>query len=190
LIMKGIAATTKIDLHNTRLTKESLDEAAHAINSATHAPSFGVDHDWSIMPIGKVVMASVEKLDEEDYALYVEQDLFESYTAVMNGQKYIMLKSLVDDRPFSIDQEEVTGKLLVQTDPVNFESYETMREFFSNISDEYDVETGQVMRKSAVPDPVLLINLAQTTISALFLYSIWPAKRRLQKSETIYLMVP
>lgn len=55
MILKGIGATTHIDKHNCRMTKEALEDFAKDINEGKYAPGVGIEHDPSIMPIGKVI---------------------------------------------------------------------------------------------------------------------------------------
>lgn len=170
MIVKGIAATTKVDAHNTRITLEALEEAAENINNGRYAPSVGVEHDPTIIPIGKVTRAYVAKMDDSDYGLYCEQDMFTTRSTTINGDTYIVQKSLIDDRPLSSAMLENNEKLLVQTDFVNFSSLDDAKIFFEELSKEYDIETSYFGRKSLIPDPELIFQLMEKTITALFLY--------------------
>ena len=59
-----------------------------------------------------------------------------------DGVKFVMQKSLVDDRPLATSFLEQREKLLVQTDFVNFKSREDAAAYLKELSDEYDIETG------------------------------------------------
>lgn len=170
MILKGIAATTKIDAHNTRIALEALVEAAESINTGESVPSVGVEHDPTIMPIGKMIKAHIEKLDDVDYGLYCEQDIFSVYSTVIDGETFIVQKSLIDDRPLTSATIEDHEKLLVQTDFVNFQTLEDAKLFFEEISSLYSIETGYIGRKSMLPDPELVFQLMEATVKGLFLY--------------------
>ena len=170
MIIKGIVATTKVDAHNTQITLEALEDAAESVNSGKYAPSVGVEHDPTIMPIGKVTRAYVAKIDDSDYGLYCEQDMFSASPIIINGDTYIVQKSLIDDRPLSSAVLENNEKLLVQTDFVNFTSLDEAKLFFEELSKEYDIETGYFERKSLIPDPELIFQLMEKTVAALLVY--------------------
>ena len=170
MILKGIAATTQVDAHNTRIALEALENAAESIVHGNSVPSVGVEHDPTIIPIGKVVNAYVEKINDSDYGLYCEQDMFSAYPFELDGTKYILQKSLIDDRPLTSSFLEQKEKLLVQTDPVNFKSRKDAELFLNELSGEYEIETGYCGRKSAVPDPELTFQLLETTVKCLFIY--------------------
>ena len=136
MILKGIAATAQVDAHNTRIALEALEAAAENIVHGKYVPSVGVEHDPTIMPIGKVVNAYVEKINNNDYALYCEQDMFSAYSMERDGAKFVIQKSLIDDRPLTTSFLEQREKLLIQTDFVNFKSREDAAAFLKGLSDE------------------------------------------------------
>lgn len=156
MILKGIAATTQVDAHNTCIALEALENAAESIVHGNSVPSVGVEHDPTIMPIGKVVNAYVEKINDSDYGLYCEQDMFSVYSIELDGTKFILQKSLIDDRPFTFS--------------FNFKSLKDADSFLNELSGEYEIETGYCVRKSAVPDPELTFQLLETTVKYLFIY--------------------
>lgn len=171
MLMKGIMATTKVDAHNMRICKEALEKAAQDISNGECALLVNIEHDLTTMPIGKVVRAHVDKYDDTDYALYMEQDIFEkSYSTTIDGQTYIMTKSLVDDRPFASRTDNTNDKLFIQTDSVNFESFDAAKDFLSELETERDVQTGFIARKSLIPDPELAFQLVEKSVTALFIY--------------------
>ena len=170
MILKGIAATTQVDAHNTRIALEALESAAETVVNGKYVPSVGVEHDPTIIPIGKIVNAYVEKINDTDYGLYCEQDMFSIYPMEHDGVKFVMQKSLVDDRPLATSFLEQREKLLVQTDFVNFKSQEDAAAYLKELSDEYDIETGYCGRKSAIPDPELAFQFLEATVKGLFIY--------------------
>ena len=170
MICKGIMATTQVDAHNTRITLAALESAAEDITNGKCAPIVSVNHDPTIIPIGKIINAHVEKIDGNEHGLFFEQDIFSTFSTEVDGTKYILLKSSVDDRPLSSNFSESSEKLLIQTDSINFKSYTDAAAFLKELSGEYDIETSYFGRKSAVPDPELIFQLLETTVSSLFIY--------------------
>lgn len=171
MIFKGIAATTQVDAHNMRITKTALEHAAQDINNGKYASSVGIEHDLTIMPVGKVYKAYVDKFDQDEYALHIEQEIFDkAYTTFIDDEKFVMTKSEFDNRPFSFDRLLDNEKLVIQTDPVNFESFEKSEEYLSNLSAEFDIDTGKISRKSAIPDPELIFELVESSVKYLFIY--------------------
>lgn len=171
MLMKGIMATTRVDAHNMQICKEALEKTADEISNGKCVPLVNIEHDLTTMPIGKVIKAHVDKYDDTDYALYMEQEIFESsYTTIVDGQTYILLKSLVDNRPFASSVDNDNDKLLVQTDSVNFESLDAAKDFFEELHNEGDIETGYIARKSVIPDPELAFQLVEKSVTALFIY--------------------
>lgn len=163
-------ATTQVDAHNMRITLAALESAAEDITNGDCAPIVSVNHDPTIIPIGKVINAHVEKIDGDEHGLFFEQDIFSTFSTEVDGTKYILLKSFVDDRPLASNFSESSEKLLVQTDAVNFKSHKDAAAFLKELSGEYDIETSYCGRKSAVPDPELVFQLLETTVNSLFIY--------------------
>lgn len=170
MICKGIMATTKVDAHNMRITLEALESAAEDITNGECAPIVSVNHDPTIIPIGKIINAHVEKIDGDEHGLFFEQDIFSTFSTEVDSTKYVLLKSFVDDRPLTSNFSESSEKLLIQTDAINFKSQKDAATFLKELSDEYDIETSYFGRKSAVPDPELIFQLLETTVSSLFIY--------------------
>ena len=171
MICKGIAATTKVDAHNMIMTKEALENAAHDVNASEYVPSVGIEHDLTIFPIGKVYKAFVDRFDEEDYALHIEQEIFENISSItIGGEKYIVAKSDIDDRPFASDIITNNEKFILKTDSVNFESYEKSKEYLESLQAEFDIDVKYICRKSVIPDPELVFELINDSIKYLLIY--------------------
>lgn len=154
-----------------RICKESLEKAAEEISNGQCALLVNIEHDPTTMPIGKVIRAHVGKYDDTDYALYSEQEIFDDcYTTIVEGQTYILLKSLIDNRPFISSVNKGNCKLIVQTDSVNFESLDAAKDFFEELHKENDIETSYIARKSVIPDPELAFQLVEKSVTALLIY--------------------
>jgi hypothetical protein len=74
-IAESIVATTHIDKHNDRLTLTALEGMAEQIEQE-YLPLFH-EHDPRIPPHGRVISAKIEELEDGEYALKCQIQLFE-----------------------------------------------------------------------------------------------------------------
>lgn len=166
MILKGIGATTHIDRHNCRITKEALENAAKDINEGTYAVGLGIEHDSTIMPIGKVINGKMVRLEDGEYALEIEQELFEEYQIYRDESdvKWYITESSTDTRPFADTRTENVQKIKISVDPVNFSQsdFESLMDFYRK---ECLLDTECFMRKSVIPDPEIVFTLMTGTIA-------------------------
>lgn len=182
MITKGIAATTELDRHNCRISKEALENAMEEINDGAYVPGVGIEHDLSVLPIGKTIKGKMVPLDNGEYAAQIEQDIFfDEYRRMVKSDDeiYYFVESQWDNRPFADTEQHKGNKLMVAIDPVNFNQKDF--EVISNyIERECNSEVEAVMRKSLIPDPEVLFELLCGTLI------FWSGKKSLDKlSESI-----
>ncbi len=163
MINKGIGATTHVDRHNCRITKEALEKAAFDIKNSGSVPQIGLNHDKTIMPLGKIIDANVTLRNDGEYQLEIFEDVFdEEYTyKYKNGMKLIENRSSIDTRPFTeeFDDYQLTS---VNVDRVNFEKEEDFNKFIEEINQYDNIEHAIIARKSLIPDPELVIKVGQS----------------------------
>jgi hypothetical protein len=82
-IMRGTLMTTHVDRHGDRMMLSALESALEQIHR-TFVP-LGVEHDPRIPPQGRLVRASIRKLEDGEYALDGEFELFEPQERVPLG---------------------------------------------------------------------------------------------------------
>lgn len=159
MIVKGIGATTQIDRHNCRITKEALESASEQINNSESVPSVGLHHDITIMPIGKLISAEVLPMGNSEYKMEITQEIFDKdYIIELNdGTKLIMNKSSFDDRPFTEDEDDYNN-VKVSIDHVNFENNDDFI-LMQNLIEEHNALNGVIARKSYIPDPEIIIQV-------------------------------
>ncbi len=165
MIYKGIGSNTRIDRHNMRMSKEALESAADQINSSGSVPSVGVEHDITIMPIGKVISARLISADDGEYELEITQDIFEECNKITfnDGQVFMECKSTIDKRPFTEELID-NNNTHFSYDRVNFSSLEELNEFLSSINQEYNVDYDIICRKSLIPDPEIIITISESIL--------------------------
>ncbi|MBU3217526.1 hypothetical protein LL033_21975 [Clostridium estertheticum] len=168
MIFKGIGATTHIDGHNMKMSKEALESAADQINKSGRVPSVGLNHDKTIMPFGKIIEAEVSIMDDGEYKIEITQEIFENAKVLEfnDGEKYIEQKSESDKRPFVEDNLNI-DKIGLGYDLVNFESQEALDEFLLSLTDEYDIELQLFVRKQLIPDPEIIFAISSSVFGIL-----------------------
>lgn len=167
MILRGIGATTEIDRHNSRFTKQALENAANSINTSGSVPLFGLNHNRTIMPFGKVISAEVLPMSNGEYKLEFIQEIFEEEFVIeaKDGTNYIMNKSSIDDRPFT--EETVNNEsYAVSLDMVNFSDYETAMEMKHYI-EKCNMDSKDISRKSFIPDPEIIFQISSNIVGIL-----------------------
>ena len=114
MIFKGIAATTEVDRHNCQITKEALENAMVFINEGKYVPGVGLEHDHSVMPIGKTIKGQIVPYRDGEFAAQIHQDIFfdefkERITDT--GEKVYIGESQYDHRPFADTEKDDISKL-------------------------------------------------------------------------------
>ena len=160
-----VIATTYLDAHSMMMTRESLEGAAEALNNGSRQ-LFTVEHDATIPPLGKVLEAWVEPIEDGEYQLVVTRETFEEPTWITlpTGAKLLKQESEVDHNPFASRYKGVSDGYELSCDWVNFESPESVQEFLDDIRNASGVDfTDSIFgRKSATPDPEFFIRIAET----------------------------
>lgn len=167
MIIKGIGATTHVDRHNCKLEKSVLEDIINQINEASFAPGVGIEHDSTIMPIGKVIKGELVQLADGEFGVEITQELFEKYSTIIdkNGNKWYVTESKIDRRPFADTEIQKNSSIRIAIDPVNFreEDYENLLRFY----EKNNIENEALIRKSVIPDPEIIIYLVTGALSIL-----------------------
>lgn len=164
MILKGIGATTQLDRHNCKITKEALEKATDEINNSEYVPFVGIDHDHSLMPIGKVIKGEIVPIEDGEFGAQITQEVFEFSTIQgEDGKKYCFAESSLDSRPFADTQVEEIKKIKIDIDPVNFEhtDFEQVKKY---LIDECSADSNSFMRKALIPDPEIVFTLIGGTL--------------------------
>lgn len=167
MLLKGIGATTEVDRHNCRITREALEGAVKNVNNSGSVPSVGINHDRSIMPFGKVISAEVLPMDNGEYKMEITQEVFEHVYVIelKDGRRFIMNKSSSDERPFTEDVYD-SNEITVSIDLVNFMNQEDVAEI-QDLVEEYNAINGTIVRKSLIPDPEIIFQIGNGIVGIL-----------------------
>lgn len=170
--MQRLLATTHVDSHGMKMTREALEGAVRQINGDI-VPGMGVEHDVTIPPLGKFVEAFVHKLPDGEYGLFATPIFYSekksSIVELPNGELGRM-DVWEDKRPFVDRHEGVPEQMEISYDLVNFESNDEMEKFLKALEEDGPFKQQLLIRKSLIPDPELIIKLTQHGISTLLAY--------------------
>ena len=152
---KVIISTTHLDLHNDRMTKEALEDAATQISNNSIPVNW--EHNPILPPVGRVTSASVERTKDGEYALVGLVEVFDlsSYSTILESG--LEIPSTIPD---TLDESlPASGSLDLELeyDPRNYPE-EVIKTFCSNASG-INVIDKQIIRKSVEPTSVILIAL-------------------------------
>ena len=166
----------------TIIMREALDSFAEQIN-ADRAMRFTVEHDPSLMPIGKITEAWVEA-QGNDYALMARYHVEDSYTRathVASGQELVILSFEDDPRPFTslaygnaLESGDALG-----VDVANFGTYEDYNRFEEDVRaiDNSVVCEQSIERRSIAPEPIIELVVSHPYLSAALPLGVWAARR-------------
>ena len=181
-VVTEIAVTTHIDSNGIRITKNALQKASKSYKTSTYAQSGGLEHDMSLPPWGKVVSQRVRKLNDGEYGLEIKIAPYEEYSRLrILGHDCIEYKCFSDSRPLMLSKRIYVSTTSISYDPANFSNQEDMVNFIKELSESNEIETGTlIVRRSAIPDPEIVINISHSTVLGLLAVSL--VKSALQKA--------
>jgi hypothetical protein len=141
--LTGILTSTHVDRHGDRMMLSALEDGVKQIN-AGYLP-FGVEHDPRIAPIGRVVAARIKKLEDGEYGLEGEIEIFETGDALplREDGRQIPL------RTYPIDRLQVVYDMAFQDDE--------SKALINEISKQLGTEPTQESKKSLEPIAVMII---------------------------------
>jgi hypothetical protein len=169
--ISSIIATTHLDAHNEIISREALEDSAESVNKG-NKPLLTIEHDVTIPPYGKMLTATVEKQDDGEYQLVAESEIFDDAEwSSLDNVKLFRQESKTNSSSFV---DEYAGILPdgyeVMVGRINFQSSDIENTFFSEAKESTDLEftyNDNILRKAAIPDPEIIIKLAQSLISLL-----------------------
>ncbi|MGN0159986.1 MAG: hypothetical protein ACI4AQ_01205 [Lachnospiraceae bacterium] len=166
MLRKQVVATNNVDRQNEIIADEVLCELAESINTSDFVMKMGLNHDISIMPVGKVIKGSV--VDLPDNSLGVEaqiDDFICDFHKIEGPDKQILYRgeSAIDKRPFMELEADGKEKITVMLSPLNF-GEDDYDELIHIIYDECDALVENSIKKSFIPDPEIVVQVIMGTI--------------------------
>lgn len=160
MIRKQIIATSGVDRQNQQLSIEVLAENAKAFSAETAVTRMSINHDCTLLPIGKILSGSLKQLDSGDVALEVLIDDFaDSFVPFKgpNGESLYFAESSYDSRPFIDFQSETLKKLNIMINPLNF-TQDDYNEIVAYLCNCCDAQVETTIAKSLLPTPEIVFN--------------------------------
>jgi hypothetical protein len=159
-----VGSTTHIDRHNERMTLQALESMARQINSE-RKPILTVEHDTTLPPIGKMLRAWIEPMEDGEFKLLIEQEIFEKeeHIILVDGSQGLMRESETDNSPFVRKAKNIPETLILRADLANFASLNDYQAFLTEVKDANltSFVSEEMGRKSFIPDPELVITIGK-----------------------------
>jgi hypothetical protein len=95
---RTIMATTRVDRHGDRFTREALENAADQVKSAFLPVLF--NHDPRHPPLGRTLEAHLVQLDDDEWALVAESEIFDPSTPLppVSSEREMSLHAFPENR--------------------------------------------------------------------------------------------
>lgn len=166
-----LIASSKVDRHGTRIAPEALQQMANFINSDQKI-KLALEHDMSIPPLGRINNAFLIQGEDGEVYLLGYKELFDVKESVTleDGSILVREKFQSGDNRFKGTEIQHNEKTILYVDRINFENFQHAEVFFQELRDEISLEfeAKEVMRKSLIPDPQLMIDVS-TSVAIYFL---------------------
>ena len=184
----GIGATTHVveqGADRVQVSKQALEGLCEQIKGDQAFP-LRLDHDPSLMPLGKIVDAWIEPYGDE-FALFQRSYLEDSIRLGTHGRSGITVVTLPfenDPRPFArtpYDQLE-DCVLQVSVDLANFDALEAYTQFTQDVLliDDSIICSKGIVRHSFTPEPLIQLVVTNPEITVPLAVGVWVI-RRLEK---------
>jgi hypothetical protein len=143
-IKKAIIATTALDAHNERMSLDCLKGMVEQVN--THTILMNIEHDPRIPPIGRIISGKVVNLDNNEYGVEAEIELFDEESKLEDAFK---------NRPLRCDDDFKLNSVRLGYDR-NFDN-ENDRKTISDISTILKSKPQYQVKKALEPLSILEI---------------------------------
>lgn len=162
MIRKQIIATTGKDRHNQLIPEEELLVITQKINEGNASIRLGVEHDPTLLPIGKIVKAKMISINENEIAIEAEIDEFiNDFDQMMGpcGDTWYMGESKLDTRPFVQNTYDYKGNILFSINPIYFQNQDF--EFIKRTLEQEEIKVEENVQKAFSPEVQLVIEVVE-----------------------------
>ena len=158
MIRKQIIATSGKDRHNQQIPEEELLEIVQKINEANASIRLGVEHDPTLLPVGKIVSAKMVSISENEIAIEAEIDEFiNDFNKIIGpcGDEWYVGESKLDTRPFVQNTHEYKGDILFSINPMCFQNKDF--EFIKSTLEQEEIKVEENVQKAFSLEVVQLV---------------------------------
>lgn len=122
MLRKNIVSGTGVDRQNQQILLPALISYADQLNNADTVPRMGLNHDRTLLPVGKVISGELIPRDGEVLLEATIDDFIDEFESFVgpNGEKLYIGKSSVDSRPFAEEPALSAARLMLKINPLYF----------------------------------------------------------------------
>ncbi len=142
-------STTHIDRHGQRMALQALEGLVEQINQRPIPMHW--EHDVTSPPIGRTTRAWLERLDDGEYAVRAEAEVFKGVWAIKVNDRNIARAGRSRTLP-----PAGQGELSIGFDPLNYDEAD-IKEVVSAAAEVGEVSGEHRLRKAMLPPPDLVI---------------------------------
>lgn len=171
MLRNQVIATNDIDRQNQQITDRALYKMADQISMSASVTRLGVNHDATMMPMGKVLCGKVITAEDGSLELRaVLDDFSEDYTSFIgpDNERLYFGFSHKDSRPFVDSVIDSDSDFAVSLNPIDF----APEDFCDVCKYIIEIEYGEVVtmaKKAAEPELEIIITVAKYAFSYLLL---------------------
>lgn len=178
MLREQIIATNEVDRQNQQITDETLYKMADRLSLSASVTRVGVNHDATMMPMGKLLCGKV--VNNEDGSLELRavlDDFSEDYISFIgpDNEKLYFGFSRNDVRPFVDTVVDTDREIAVSLNPIDFEA-EDFCEICKYVIESENGEVITLTKKALEPEVEIILTLAKYT----FYYLL--AKKTMEKT--------
>jgi hypothetical protein len=167
---KYIVSTTHIDSHGNSMSKQALESMLKFLNGE-RKPRVGLEHIRTFPPFGATMNGELIQMEGNHFGVTAEMVFFDKqqYMTLSDGTELAKESFSEGTYPFIECSEEEVNKISIVTDPTNFESSKELEEIYSLLREDakIDFDTSEQFRKSALPDPEIIIKITGLIATAI-----------------------
>ena len=170
MIRKQIIATSGKDRHNQQIPEKELLEIVQKINEENASMRIGIEHDPTLLPIGKIVKAKMISINENEIAIEAEIDEFiNDFNKMIGpyGDTWYMGESKLDTRPFVQNTHDYKGNILFSINPIYFQNRDF--EFVKRTLEQEQIKVEENVQKAFSPEVQLVIEVVERLMVFLLL---------------------
>lgn len=152
MLRKNIISGTGVDRQNQQILLPALMEYVDQLNNSDTVPRMGLNHDRTLLPIGKVISGELFSRDGEVLLEATIDDFIDEfeYCVGPNGEPLYKGKSTVDSRPFAEESAISDTQLMLKLNPIHF-----LKDDFADVTEylqsQCGVEVDTTIEKELVP---------------------------------------
>jgi hypothetical protein len=160
--MQGVFATTHVDRHGDRFTKEALEQMVEDFRSSNRPNWIYWNHETTLPPIGHLGDQQVELREDGEYQIVGDSTLFSGQWSEEAGHDNINGLNItiqeIDNilAPIVLDKE---GRLVVTYDTINYSS-DSIRPIIESLNEVVPTEEQVMRRKAEIPHEVIWVLVA------------------------------